>query len=57
MNIIYVQNQKQSMETLLTTAVNYAGELIITGVALLVRAIEKKIIIRRNRREWERGNK
>lgn len=45
------------METLLTTAVNYAGELIITGVALLVRAIEKKIIIRRNRREWERGNK
>jgi hypothetical protein len=45
------------METILTTAVQYAGELIITSVALLVRAIEKKIMIRKKRREWERGNK
>ena len=34
----------------------YAGELIITGVALLVRSIEKRIIIRRNRKAWEAGD-
>ena len=44
------------MDTILTTAVQYAGEIIIAGIALLVRSIEKKIVIRRKRREWERGN-
>jgi hypothetical protein len=43
------------MDTILTTAVQYASELIIAGIALLVRSIEKKIVIRRKRREWERG--
>jgi hypothetical protein len=43
------------MDTILTTAVSYAGELIIATVALLIRSIEKKIVIRRKRREWERG--
>lgn len=43
------------MEALLTTAASYAGELIIAGVALIVRSIEKKMIIRRKRREWESG--
>jgi hypothetical protein len=45
------------METILTTAVSYAGELIIATVALLIRSIEKKIVIRRKRREWENGIK
>lgn len=43
------------MEALIGTAVNYAGELIIAGVALLVRSIEKRIVIRRKRKEWESG--
>lgn len=33
----------------------YAGELIITGVALLIRSIEKKLMIKRNRRKWGEG--
>jgi hypothetical protein len=45
------------MDTILTTAVSYAGELIIATVALLIRSIEKKIVIRRKRREWENGVK
>jgi hypothetical protein len=45
------------MDTILTTAVSYAGELIIATVALLIRSIEKKIVIRRKRREWETGVK
>jgi hypothetical protein len=43
------------MRELLTEAGTYAGELIIAGIALLVRSIEKKIVIRRNRRKWEAG--
>ena len=33
----------------------YAGELIVTGVAILIRSIEKKIVIKRNRKRWEAG--
>ena len=47
--------KNSNMETLIGTAVNYAGELIIAGVALLVRSIEKKMIIRRKLKEWESG--
>lgn len=43
------------MNELIAQAGAYAGELIITGIALLVRTIEKRAIIRRNRRKWESG--
>jgi len=43
------------MKELLTEAGTYAGEILITAIAFLVRSIEKKIIIRRKRQEWERG--
>jgi len=43
------------MRELLTEAGTYAGEILITAVAFLIRSIEKKIIIRRKRREWENG--
>jgi len=43
------------METLIGTLVNYAGEFVIGGVALIVRAIEKRMMIRRKRKEWESG--
>lgn len=43
------------MKELLTEAGAYAGEIIITAIALLIRSIEKKIVIRRKKREWERG--
>jgi len=43
------------MKELLTQAGAYAGELIVTGIALLIRSIEKRQIIRRNRRKWESG--
>jgi hypothetical protein len=43
------------MKEILHQAGTYAGELIIAGIALLIRSIEKKIVIRRNRRKWESG--
>lgn len=43
------------MKELIAQAGAYAGELIITGIALLIRTIEKRQIIRRNRRKWESG--
>jgi hypothetical protein len=43
------------MKELLTEAGAYAGEIIITAIALLIRSIEKKIVIRRKKREWLRG--
>ena len=43
------------MKELLTTAGTYAGELIIMGIGLIIRAIEKRAMIRRNRRKWESG--
>lgn len=43
------------MKELIHQAGTYAGELIISGVALLIRAIEKKLIIRKARRAWLKG--
>lgn len=43
------------MKELIAQAGAYAGELIITGIALLVRTIEKRQMIRRNRKKWESG--
>jgi hypothetical protein len=43
------------MKELITEAGAYAGEILITAVALLIRAIEKKIVIRRKKREWDKG--
>lgn len=43
------------MRDLIQQAGTYAGELIIAGIALLIRSIEKKIVIKRNRRKWEQG--
>jgi hypothetical protein len=45
------------MKEILHQAGTYAGELIIGAIALIVRSIEKKIIIRRKRREWLTGEK
>ena len=43
------------MKEILTLAAQYAGELLIAGVAIVVRSIEKKIMIRKNRKKWESG--
>jgi hypothetical protein len=43
------------MKEFINIAGTYAGELIITGIALLIRSIEKRLIIRRNRKKWEAG--
>jgi hypothetical protein len=45
------------MKEILTLAAQYAGELIIAGVALIIRNIEKKSIIQKNRKRWEEGEK
>lgn len=45
------------MKEILTQAGTYAGELIISAIALIIRSIEKKIIIQRKRREWIAGEK
>lgn len=51
----FVFIKKLYMETILSTLINYAGEFIIGGVALIVRSVEKRIIIRRKRKLWESG--
>ncbi len=43
------------MKELIAQAGAYAGELIITGIAILIRSIEKRQMIRRNRKKWESG--
>jgi hypothetical protein len=43
------------MKELIAQAGAYAGELIVGGLALLVRSIEMKIMLRRKRKEWESG--
>jgi hypothetical protein len=43
------------MKEILTLAAQYAGELLIAGVAIVVRSIEKKLMIRKNRKRWESG--
>jgi hypothetical protein len=43
------------MKEILTLAAQYAGELLIAGVAIVVRSIEKKLMIRKNRKKWESG--
>jgi hypothetical protein len=43
------------MRELIQHVGTYAGELIITGIALLIRSVEKRLIIRRNRKKWEAG--
>jgi hypothetical protein len=45
------------MKEILTLAAQYAGELLIAGIAIVVRSIEKKIMIRKNRKRWESGEK
>jgi hypothetical protein len=45
------------MKELLQQIGVYAGEIIISGIALIVRSIEKKIVIRRARRQWLGGEK
>jgi hypothetical protein len=45
------------MKELINMAGTYAGELIITGIALLIRNIEKRLMIKRNRRKWGEGER
>ena len=45
------------MKEILTLAAQYAGELLIAGVAIVVRSIEKKLMIRKNRKRWESGER
>ena len=45
------------MREILNQAGTYAGELIIGGIAIIIRAIEKRMLIRRQRREWLAGEK
>jgi hypothetical protein len=43
------------MKEIIQQAGTYAGELIIAGIALLIRSIEKRRMIKQKRREWESG--
>lgn len=43
------------MKELINLAGSYAGEFIVGAIALLIRSIEKKIVIRKNRKKWEQG--
>jgi hypothetical protein len=33
----------------------YAGELIIAGIAIIIRSVEIRFMIRKKRKEWESG--
>ena len=43
------------MKELIQQAGTYAGELIIAAVALIIRSIEKRRMIKQKRKEWEAG--
>ena len=43
------------MKQIFTEIGAYAGELLIASIAVFIRSIEKKIIIRKNRKKWEAG--
>ena len=43
------------MKELIQQAGTYAGELIIAAVALIIRSIEKRRMIKHKRKEWEAG--
>ena len=43
------------MRELLHQAGTYAGELIIAGIAIIIRQIEIRFMIRKKRKEWESG--
>lgn len=43
------------MKELIQQAGTYAGELIIAGIALVIRQIEIRFMIRKKRKEWESG--
>jgi len=43
------------MKELLAQAGTYAGELIIAGVAIIIRSVEIRFMIRKKRKEWEAG--
>lgn len=45
------------MKEIIHLAANYAGEFLIAGVALLIRSVEKKILIKKNRKKWEEGER
>jgi hypothetical protein len=45
------------MKEIVNLAGAYAGELIIVGVGIVIREIEKRILIRRKRKEWEQPQK
>jgi len=45
------------MKELINLATAYAGELIVVGIGLVVREVEKRLWIRRKRKEWEQPEK
>ena len=43
------------MKDLIQQIGTYAGELIIAGVAIIIRSVEIRFMIRKKRKEWEAG--
>lgn len=43
------------MRELIQQAGTYAGELIIAGIAIIIRSVEIRFMIRKKRKEWESG--
>jgi hypothetical protein len=43
------------MKELISMAAQYAGELIVGSLAILIRSIEIRFMIRKKRKEWEAG--
>lgn len=45
------------MKELINLVGAYTGELIIVGVGIVIREVEKRLWIRRKRKEWEEPQK
>jgi hypothetical protein len=45
------------MKELLQQVGIYAGEILIGGIALIIRSIEKRLLIRRAKKQWLDGEK
>jgi hypothetical protein len=43
------------MKDLIQQIGTYAGELLIAGVAIIIRSVEIRFMIRKKRKEWEAG--
>lgn len=43
------------MKELIQAVGTYAGEFLVAGIAIIIRSVEIRFMIRKKRKEWEAG--